>query len=591
MQTQDEPGVNAPAQVGIALIGTSDLHGYVEPTTLTVKDAQGVEHSVRRGGLSLLGGYVDNVRKRMPVVLLDGGDLFQGTLVSNLNEGQAVIDGYNALGYTAAAIGNHEFDYGPQGPKSVPITEQDDPNGALKARIAAARFPFLSANLLDKKIGLPVGWPNLYPSKMVVVAGVPIGLVGALTEDTPRTTNVLNLRDVTVGPIISAVRAQAQNLRRNGAAAVFLTIHEGAHCRDFSNPRDSKPCENEDGRVVPIARALHDVIDAVVAGHSHAGIAHFVDGVPVIQAFAYGRAFARADLWFRKTQNGFVLDKSQTRIYPPTEVCSVQVPSPKPGVAAGPKPIQSTCEVQALSGQTLRPAVYENLPVTDHAGVQLALEPHIARAAQKKSQALAVSLHKRLPRQFKAESPLGQFLADLTQLGATRIAQEPVDLALQNGGGIRNELPQGPLTYGHVFEVLPFDNRLALLRMPGQAIIELFSRNLAGSHGVLIPSTGFTVASRCETGLLAVDILGPGGKPIDRQRNYTVAVSDFLALGGDAFGAVLPRLGPGAVRILEDTSLREVIVEQLRLYQGPFLQSDTMEKRLLLPMPRPVRCK
>ena len=105
------------SEVTIALVGTSDVHGYVEPRTVTFKDRAGVERTVQRGGLPLFGGYLDNLRRRHPVLLLDGGDLFQGTMVSNLGEGQVVIDAFNALGYTAAAIGNHEFDYGPAGPQ------------------------------------------------------------------------------------------------------------------------------------------------------------------------------------------------------------------------------------------------------------------------------------------------------------------------------------------------------------------------------------------------------------------------------------------------------------------------------------------
>ena len=160
------------------------------------------------------------------MLLLDGGDLFQGTMVSNLGEGRAVIDGYNALGYTAAAVGNHEFDYGPDGPKSVPSSAADDPTGALKARIASARFPFLSANLIDKKTSQPVDWPNIYPSKIVQVAGISIGLIGAVTEDTPRTTNVLNLRDVQIASIIPAVRAQ-ELFNREGVDEINVAAEEG----------------------------------------------------------------------------------------------------------------------------------------------------------------------------------------------------------------------------------------------------------------------------------------------------------------------------------------------------------------------------
>ena len=592
-----------PAEQVVALIGTSDLHGYVESRSQSVKDQAGIEQVVERGGLPLLGGYLHNLRRRYPVILLDGGDLFQGTMVSNLGEGRAVIDGYNALGYSASAVGNHEFDYGPEGPKSVPASGEDDPTSALKARIAGARFPFLSANLIDKKTGLPVAWPNIYPSRIVHVAGIPIGLIGAVTEDTPRTTNILNLRDVQIASIIPAVRIQAEQLRRSGVAAVVLTIHEGANCSDFHDAKDLKPCDNEDGRVLPIARALHDVIDAVVAGHSHAGMAHFVDGIPVIQAFAYGQAFARADLLFRNTRSGFVLDKTRTVIHRPQELCSVQVPledAPPPpatkqsGDGAGNRgtPPQRVwhCESKVLAGRALQPATYEGQPVVQPQPVKAALAPHIAMAAQKRGTLLGVTMATRLPRHFKAESPLGQFLADLTRGAAAHQLGQTVDLALQNGGGIRNELPAGKLTYGDLFEVMPFDNRLALVRMPGHALIDLFRRNLLGSHGILIPSSGFRVESRCEGGELVVSLLTDDGKPIDSSRIYTVATSDFLALGGDNFGAIISRLGEGAVKVYEDSTLRESVVEELQRYKGPFLSGVPTITRLNMPMPRPVRC-
>ena len=89
----------------ISIVGTSDLHGNIE---------RGVVFS----------GYVDNLRKARKrdggVVLVDAGDMFQGTIAANETEGAAVIRLYNAIGYDAAIVGNHEFDYGPVGPAATP---------------------------------------------------------------------------------------------------------------------------------------------------------------------------------------------------------------------------------------------------------------------------------------------------------------------------------------------------------------------------------------------------------------------------------------------------------------------------------------
>ena len=71
----------------------------------------------------MLGGYIDNLREARAadgggVLLLDAGDTFQGGIESNLSEGLVVVDAYNAMGYTALAVGNHDFDYGPVDPRA-----------------------------------------------------------------------------------------------------------------------------------------------------------------------------------------------------------------------------------------------------------------------------------------------------------------------------------------------------------------------------------------------------------------------------------------------------------------------------------------
>lgn len=595
-----------PYEVRVAIVGTSDLHGYVEGRRIEVKDRAGQPHRVRCGGLPLLGGYLDNLRARMPVLLLDGGDMFQGTMVSNLGEGQVVVDAYNVLGYHAVAIGNHEFDYGPAGPRAVPHPDGgDDPTGALKARAAAARFPFLSANLLDKKTSQPVGWENVYPATQVEIAGIPIGIVGALTEDTPYTTNSMNLRDVTIAKVEPAVRAQAAALRKAGAAAVILTIHEGANCQSFDNPRDIKSCQNNDERILTLVRALDGAVDAVVGGHTHAGVAHFVGDVPIIQSFSYGNAFGRVDLVFTRQDSGpWHVDRSRSRIYPPTELADVELPAlsslakvtstPSPAsTAPTQKSLALRCDARFLEGLPLLPAEYEGRRVIPNAAVEAALHPHVARAIARANSSLGVTLAERLRRNFRNESPLSQLMADLIRMGASRILGTTVDIAVQNGGGIRNDLPAGALTYGQVFEVQPFDNRLAIVRLTGAQIAEVFRRNLTGGHGVLVPS-GVRVEAHCNGPEVQVLLRRENGAPLEPSRTYTIAMSDFLASGGDNFADVLPVSGapPREPRVTfyDDVLLRELIVEELTRYRGPLLKGTMQSPRLVLDAPRPLRC-
>ena len=93
----DRVAADRAAVATLSIVGTNDLHGGILP-----RDG--------RGGLALLGGYLKNLREARArdggaVLLIDAGDMFQGTLESNVTEGASVVAAYNALGYTAAAIG------------------------------------------------------------------------------------------------------------------------------------------------------------------------------------------------------------------------------------------------------------------------------------------------------------------------------------------------------------------------------------------------------------------------------------------------------------------------------------------------------
>src|SRR5579883_300975 len=179
-------------EVAITILQTSDVHGHVEPERAEIPLAGGRTAAVERGGLALVGGYVANARaaaaaRGAHVVLVDSGDMLQGTLVSNLGEGRAVVRAMNALGYAAAAVGNHEFDFGPVGPHAIAESPSEDPRGALAARAGEARFPWLTANIVDAR-GRPPGAPSVKRFTIVDVAGVKLGIVGGTSEDTPRTT-------------------------------------------------------------------------------------------------------------------------------------------------------------------------------------------------------------------------------------------------------------------------------------------------------------------------------------------------------------------------------------------------------------------
>ncbi len=525
----------------LVFLGTADQHGHIE-------QAPRLAH------------YFAEERQRAPgrVVVLDGGDIFQGTLASNLHEGAAMVRVLDALGYAAAALGNHEFDFGPVGPHEVVKAPGEDPRGALKARMAEAKFPILSANIVDAATGKPLTKPFI----VVTVDGVKVGIVGGSTEETPRTTNPRNLVGLKVLPLAPAVADAARAARKAGATVVVAVVHAGGNCPradvlDEKSPADGElrcPAEKcvceTDSDLFHLARALGERkdggrVDAIFGGHTHAGVNAVVAGIPLLQAYDNARAFSKLELEVDargKPTGHFV-------VHPPERV-RADVPGDE--------------------------------------AVAAVVAPDLAEVETLKARKLGVMLPSAFKRAYRAESPLGNFVADEIR------AATHADVGLTNGGGLRADLPAGELTYGALFEALPFDNRLATLKLRAGDLKQLLARNLAHDKGILSIS-GVRARARCDGGALAVELMRGDGKPIGDDAVLTVGTTDFLANGGDDFGPTVAAAPPS---FLESEPLRDVVAAELAKMASAGKKQLTVDgwfdpnkRRLELPMPKPVVCK
>jgi 5'-nucleotidase len=534
-----------PKPITLSIVGTSDLHGRLEV-------------------LPAFGGYLANLRRARAqggegggaVLLVDAGDMFQGTIPSNLAEGAPVVKAYGVLGYAAVAVGNHEFDFGPVGPTPTAGRPGDDPRGALKARAAEAPFPFLAANLIESATGaLPSPpWPNVRPTALVSMGGLKVGLVGVTTAATARTTLAANFVGLATRPLAPAVAEAARALRRQGATIVVVMAHAGGECKSFDDPKALGACA-ADGEIFQVARALPaGLVDAIVAGHTHQGVAHVVAGIPIVQSFANGRAFGRIDATVDPT-TGRVL---ATRVFAPQGICSDRCADER----------------------------YEGAPVVPDAAVAEAIAPALAAAEARRNQPLGVTATAPIRRAHKTESPLGNLVADLM-----RAARPEADVALTNGGGLRADLPAGPIRYGGLFEAQPFDNTFAILSLSGAELADVVARNL-GRDGGIISISGFRARARCAAGTLTVTLTRDGGRPIAPDERLTLATSNFLATGGD--GLLAKEIAARAT-IDEGSSIREALADQLRNRKTPVRPEDPTlydptHPRLDYGGPRPVRC-
>lgn len=509
----------------LVIVATTDFHA-------TIDKAEGLASVVR----ALRAKYGQQM------LYLDGGDLFQGSLEGNLSKGQAMVRLFNEIGLDAAAIGNHELDYGPQTfARNIPKAGED-PIGNLKARVREARFAWLSANWVSEKTGRPIFKPyavfNKGPLKACVIGGTTPVTKDITRPDFVRGTKFLPLREA-IEPLAKKLRTEEK------CSFVLLTVHAGLLCKpQKSGTPDLTSCR-EEGSAAEVKHLLEEMpagtLDAVIAGHTHLLGQEVFNGTPVIEAGSNARVVGALHL-FEKTKS-FEFDSF------------VEVPA-----------------------NSLQP------------DISRALAEFRDRAKRVKSKVMGKATDAFL-REYHSETALGNFLADALMDGsktllaaATGDTTAGVDVVLLNAGGIRADLPEGTIHYGDLYKVLPFDNSIALVDIKGAELTQLFQIAFSGAHGVSAIS-GMTVkVQRIDPGLSGPwdrDLNGDGkmetwernvlqeirdrnGATIDPKRMYRLATVDFLTGGGDHQSFVYTPIPLQRIRRFDSTWIRDIASDYLR---------------------------
>ena len=527
--------------VVVSVVGTNDVHGELTPRD-------------DRGGLVTLSGYVSALRAARAddgaVLLVDAGDMWQGTLASNLSEGRTVVEAYNALGYAAAAVGNHEFDFGPLGTKAIPESVGDDPQGALRQRATEADFPLLAANLVDEKTGRTVAWENVRASTMVTLGGIDIGIVGVVTADALQTTIAANTAGLRVAPLAEAVVSEANRLRADGAELVIVLAHAGGRCTAFEDPQDLSSC-NPNSEVIRLARAIPEgLVDHIVGGHVHQGVAHEINGIAVTASYSSTRAFSRVD---------FVLDADAGTIV----------------------------EKRIMPPQPNRPvAFYEGEPAEPMSKIVALAERARELAARQQAEKIGVYLDTPMTLRPGPESELGNLMTDAVR------EYTGADIAIHNvRGGIRAELPAGELTYGSVYRMFPFDNRIAIIELSGAELRSVIAEQVH-NVGRRAGFSGMRVFIECNDDTMSIRMLDPDGREIGHDDRQRVVVNDFLLMGGD--DVLQPVIPPEGFAIPTDTELvRDVLLQWFDGRGGSLDASmfyDETRPRWNLPAELPAAC-
>jgi len=505
----EQPGRAHEKRAGLrrlAIVGINDVHGALlaapGPRSLAAWTSDPL------GGAEWLGGWMDAIRRDArdrggEALLIDAGDELQGTLISNQFQGRSVVDAFNALGVAAAAVGNHEFDFG------LPV---------LLERMQQARYPMLAANVFEKGTRNRPAWAK--PSALLDVRGLKVGVVGLTTVDTPTVTNPLNVAGLDFAPGGPVAAQEADALRARGATVVIVTAHAGPF--------------PPSGEIQRIAESVAGKVDAIVSGHHHTTIGPpplVVAGIPIVQAGTKLQYFSVIEL---------ILDEAG-RV---SRFAVNDGTFPRPG---GPQPIFHT--VQG------RPPEWRGKEVVPDAKVAALLsryDEQVRRLRETRIGSSEVDLRK------GRDGSLGNLVADALRSGAGGGLR--AEFALQNSGGLRvPEVPAGPITFGQIFDLYPFDNLQVVVQVPAEAIRDALETVLrAGKLPLQVSGLRYTIdwdrfaqlgADRraWPSGALVTEVTDDAGKTLCRTRscspsacdascaqgNFAVSVSDFLANGGD----------------------------------------------------------
>src|SRR6185436_6761219 len=254
--------------------------------------------------------------------------------------------------------------------------------------------------------------------------------------------------------------------------------------------------------IFQVAYALpRGLVDAIVAGHTHAAIAHEVNGIPITQSFSSGRAFGRVDLSFDRDR-GKIVD---ARIFAPRDL---------------------------LAGTE-----YEGRTVERDRHIVEAMAPELARVRALQATPLGVTAEGPFRRVLDDESPLGNLFADAMR---AEVPQADVALTMSNvPGGLRADLRGGPLTFGELYDVFPFDNQVVNLRLSGAELYNVVSQEIRRGRRGALGISGIRVRAACSATGLHLDILRDSGPRIASEDSLVVVTTEMLASG-----AAFAQLGP-----------------------------------------------
>ncbi|HGB0658395.1 TPA: bifunctional UDP-sugar hydrolase/5'-nucleotidase UshA [Salmonella enterica subsp. enterica serovar Virchow] len=487
-------------------------------------------------GLAAQKTLVDSIRKEVAqeggsVLLLSGGDINTGVPESDLQDAEPDFRGMNLIGYDAMAVGNHEF---------------DNPLTVLRQQEKWAKFPFLSANIYQKSTG-----ERLFkPWAIFTLQDIKIAVIGLTTDDTAKIGNPEYFTDIEFRKPAEEAKVVIQELNMNEKPDVIIaTTHMGHY--DNGDHGSNAPGDVEMARSLPAGS-----LAMIVGGHSQDPVCmasenkkqvNYVPGAPcapdkqngiwIVQAHEWGKYVGRADFEFR---NG---------------------------------------EMKMVNYQLIPVNLKKKVTWDNGKSERVLYTPEIAENPQMLSLLTPFQNKGKAQLEVKIGSVNGLLEGDRskvrfvqTNMGrvilAAQIARTGADFGVMSGGGIRDSIEAGDITYKSVLKVQPFGNIVVYADMSGKEVVDYLT-----AVAQMKPDSGAypqfaNVSFVAKEGKLTD--LKIKGEPVDPAKTYRMATLSFNATGGDGYPRIDNKPGYVNTGFIDAEVLKEFIQQNSPLDAAAF---------------------
>ncbi|MFC4321982.1 5'-nucleotidase C-terminal domain-containing protein [Litchfieldia salsa] len=461
------------------------------------------------GRMDYVAAYINERAQENPNTLkVHAGDIIGGSSpVSALLQDEPTVEIMEAIGFDVGVVGNHEFDEGVSELLRI-IDGGDHPNGT--EGYDGQNFPILCANCEYKDSGDDL----LDPYFITEVDGVKVGFVGAITPSTAGKVIPEGIEDITFTNPTTGVNKAVAELKAQGVKSIIVLGHLTA----------TQDGDTITGEAATLANGVDDEVDIILAGDNHQIVNGYVDNKLIVQAWEYGKAIADIDVEIDRATGDIVKETA--------EIVYVD---------------QSKIDPDPVVASIL--AKYENR-VSDILNEVVGIAETDIEGGYSNADAIG-------------DNALGNLIAD-----GMRHAMNS-DFALMNGGGIRDNLNAGPITWNELFNIQPFNNVLTMLEIKGADLYDIVLAQMSSKYGPDYSISGFKY-KWTSSPLAVTEITLPDGTPIDEEATYTITVNNFMATATGAKYRPIGELGKNPVIGSEDL---EATVNYVKSFEGPISYS------------------